>query len=88
MGSSRGQMAGKSKGMESGASVSGPERMAGDILAGVEKDGIIGQETEDENIMEMPDFDSPTQDSLAGGFLSQEKPTVGGSYLGGARQNF
>ena len=38
--------------------------------------------------MEMPDFDSPTQDALAGGFLSQEKPTVGGSYLGGARQKF
>jgi hypothetical protein len=65
-----------------------PKRMAADILQGVDGNGLEGQETSDENIMEMPEFDSPTQDAMTGGFLQQTKPTVGGSYLGGARQNF
>ena len=65
-----------------------PTRMAADILSGIDKDGLEGQETSDENIMEMTDFDSPSEDALTGGFLKQSSPTVGGSYLGGARQNF
>jgi len=65
-----------------------PKRMAADILQGVDGNGLEGQETSDENIMEMPEFDSPTQDAMTGGFLQKTKPTTGGSYLGGARQNF
>jgi hypothetical protein len=66
----------------------GTTRMAADILAGVGDVGLEGQETADENIMNMPEFDSPSEEALAGGFLKKESPTVGGSYLGGARQNF
>ena len=84
MGSSKGSFNGKG----GGASAKVPERMAGDILAGIDTDGLESQETEDENILETPDFDSPAQEALGGGFIEQVKPTVGGSYLGGARQPF
>tara|TARA_R100000458_G_scaffold41423_1_gene39085 strand:- start:56 stop:292 length:237 start_codon:yes stop_codon:yes gene_type:complete len=77
---------GRSRGRIGGGEASG--RMAGDILSGVESDDLESQETSDENIMEMPDFDSPTKDAMTGGFLQQTKPTAGGSYLGGARQTF
>tara|TARA_R100000458_G_C8077326_1_gene113548 strand:+ start:266 stop:520 length:255 start_codon:yes stop_codon:yes gene_type:complete len=84
MGSSKGKVGGSG----GGASVKVPGRMAGDILAGINSDELESQETSDENIMEMPEFDSATQDSLSGGFLQKTNPTVGGSYLGGARKNF
>tara|TARA_R100000008_G_scaffold86152_1_gene78132 strand:+ start:4758 stop:4994 length:237 start_codon:yes stop_codon:yes gene_type:complete len=77
---------GSSRGKEGGGEASG--RMAGDILSGIGSDGLESQETSDENIMEMPEFDSPAKEAMTGGFLQQTKPTVGGSYLGGARQPF
>ena len=93
MGSSRGRagslekkspMADHVQRMESGDD-SGP-RMAGDILSGINP--LEEQETSGESIMGMPDFFSPTKDSLQGGFLKEANPTRGGSYLGGARQSF
>jgi len=62
-------------------------RMAGDILSGVNTDPLESQETADENIMDMSNFNSPTEDSLTGGFLQKTNPTVGGSYLGQSRQS-
>ena len=79
---------GRSRGKSLSNEGEAPNRMAADILSGIDKDGLEGQETSDENIMEMTDFDSPSEDALSGGFLKQTIPTVGGSYLGGARQNF
>jgi hypothetical protein len=79
---------GRSRGKSLSNEGEAPNRMAADILSGIDKDGLEGQETSDENIMEMTDFDSPSEDALSGGFLKQTSPTVGGSYLGGARQNF
>ena len=84
MGSSRGGLGGEG----GGGSPKGPERMAGDILAGIDTDGLESQETSDENSLETPEFDSPTEEALGGGFLEKVKPTMGGSYLGGARQPF
>ena len=79
---------GRSRGKALSKEGEATNRMAADILSGIDKDGIEGQETSDENIMEMTDFDSPSEDALSGGFLKQTSPTVGGSYLGGARQSF
>jgi hypothetical protein len=79
---------GSSRAKKSAGAGEGTARMAADILAGVGNNGIEGQETSDENIMGTPEFDSPSEEALAGGFLKKESPTVGGSYLGGARQNF
>ena len=79
---------GRSRGKSLSNEGEAPNRMAADILSGIDKDGLEGQETSDENIMEMTDFDSPSEDALSGGFLKQASPRVGGSYLGGARQNF
>ena len=79
---------GSSRAKKSAGKGEGTTRMAADILSGVGDVGLEGQETSDENIMEMADFNSPTEDSLQGGFLKQANPTRGGSYLGGARQDF
>ena len=79
---------GRSRGKSLSKEGEAPNRMAADILSGVDNNGLESQETSDENIMEMADFDSPTEDSLQGGFLKQANPTRGGSYLGGARQDF
>ena len=79
---------GRSRGKALSNEGEAPNRMAAEILSGIDKDGLEGQETSDENIMEMTDFDSPSEDALTGGFLKQSSPTVGGSYLGGARQSF